>query len=107
MPIERRVLDYDAAAGMREDYVFDHADDKARIVLSQDVQPILNEAARLRSEAPGWKGDFVSVAKLSLLQCIELMKLGIMSKGFAIRDEVAFGVWLKEHNKLKTTEGRF
>ena len=107
MTVERKLVDYDPLTGVREDYVYDHADDKIRLVQSQDVAGVLEEAARLRKASIGWKGNFVHVAHISAVQALELMKLGIMDRGYAVRDEAAFAVWLSENDKLKITEGHF
>jgi hypothetical protein len=107
MTVERKLLDFDPLTGIREEYLYDHADDVARLEQTQDMKPVLEAASDLRKNAVGWGGEFVSVAKLSMVQCIELMKIGIMDRGFAIRDEAAFNVWLSLNSKLKTTPGRF
>lgn len=107
MSTDNRLVDYDPLTLIREDYVYDHADDRAHLVLSQDCSPILEEAQRLRNASPGWGGSFVPIAKLSLVQCVELMRIGIMDRGWVIRDEAAFQVWLDDRNKLKLTDGKF
>jgi|ERR1051326_1373908 hypothetical protein len=111
MAVERRKLSYDPFDGLREDYFYDHADDTIRIASTENVGPLLDavqEARNARGEGVGaWKGDFVPVAHLSPTMVMELMRIGIMSRGYKILDAAAFQVWLDEHNKLKATRGKF
>lgn len=108
--IERRLLDIDPVTGIREEYLYDHAEDVAYLLHYQDVSKIIDLATAERNEGDKhgrWRGDMVKVASLSLVDCLELQKIGLMDKGYRIRDEAAFQVWLNEHSKLKTTPGNF
>lgn len=107
MTTERKLIDFDPVTGIQEDYVYDRANDTIILEHTQDVKPLIEEVQRVRNASQGWKADYVPVAHLSGVQCLELMKIGIMDRGYAIRDEVAFGVWLDAHNKMKATEGHF
>lgn len=113
MTVERKILDVDSQTGITETYNYDHADGRIILANEQDATEILKAAKRHYDAIPHkhkrerWRKPFVTVARLPLLTCLKLQRLGIMDKGFGIRDEVAFQIWLDEHNKFSTAPGRF
>lgn len=101
---DKRLVDFDHMTGVKEEYAYE--DGKAHLLYTHDVSAIIEHNKRLRESTPNFKGGFVVKASLSFVQCMELQKIGIMDKGFTIRDEAAFDVWLSNHPYMKGTEGK-
>ena len=111
MSREVRALDLDREALVREDWHYDHADDTVRLTQAQEVAPIVEFARAHHDATPDkhgrWRGELVPVATIPNTMLLELMRLGVLGRGFRVLDERRFYSWLQEHSYFKTTPGRF
>lgn len=105
-------VDHDNGWGMRERVYFD-----ADRIVTETVQDFRPTAERNKfeynhydgtSKSKAWRKDMVHVARVPLVVLEELVKQGILTRGYKIRDDARFDNWLNDpdNRMFRTLPGR-
>ena|SRR3990167_4377160 len=107
---DKTLIDFDPVTLTREDL---HDDgDKLVLQTRQDVTGIVESNQQQRNAQDrhtAWRGKnpirMTKFASVPAIDVIELVKMGILSKGFKVLDPRRFQRWLNTREDCKTTPG--